>query len=113
MKVDLRARLMGHYKGRRVYCVPVRVVLNNSTLMRTVAETVYTVLSHTPADAANHIRQLFETRPETEIYAYGPLGGETYRYIGWESSIGAQMFSNRRAPYQLPLMLERAEDVAA
>jgi hypothetical protein len=32
---------------------------------------------------------------ETEVFAYGPKGGETRRFIGWFSAIGNALFYNK------------------
>ena len=92
---DQRARLVGKVCCKPVYRVPVYVVMNDSTLCATVAERRFEVLARNAAEAANLVRDEYLARPETEIYAYGPQGGEVYRYVGWESSIAAQMMAPR------------------
>lgn len=81
------ARPLGKVKGRMVSRFKVRAVFNNSYECRTVATLDYDVIAHTASDACNLIRDLWQHRPETEIITYGPQGGETRRYIGWESAI--------------------------
>jgi len=101
---DQRARLVGRVSRRPLFRVPVFVVMNDSTLCATVAERRYEVLARNATEAANLLRDEYAERPETEIYAYGPQGGEVYRYVGWESSIAAQMMAPR-GPEQLGLGL--------
>jgi hypothetical protein len=100
---SLHAHYLGTYKGRKVYRVPVLVKLNSSRLLRTLVEVVEEVVAYSAADAANFVRDEWVERPETEIFAYGPKGGVTHRFIGWESSIGAQMWNR---PREEQLMLQ-------
>jgi hypothetical protein len=95
------AEKIGRYQGKPVYRVPVVVKFNDSRQCRTVAERTYTVISHSPADAANAVRQEWAHRPETEVVAYGAKGGETYRYVGWFSAIGHALGAGYGAPQQL------------
>ena len=94
-------RKIGTYQGKPVYRVPVKIVCNNSR--GTVAEwcapstLVTEFISRSPKEAANRVIELMRATPETEVYAYGPKGGETYRYNGWESSIFGQMMQPRSA----------------
>jgi hypothetical protein len=88
-----RAIAIGTLAGRKVYRIPVRVKFNDSRRLGTIAETLVRVIAYTPAEAANWARDQVATRAETEIYAYGPQGGETYRYVGWESSTWAAITS--------------------
>lgn len=76
--------------GKTAYRVPVEVKLNSSVACATLAEFRLCVIAHSTVDAANWVRACYN-RPETEIIAYGPQGGKTYRYIGWESAIWAEM----------------------
>ena len=102
-----RARQLGTLKGRKVYRFPVRVQCNSSHACATLATYVYEVDSFTAADAANHIRQLYATRAETEITAYGPKGGAAaYRFIGWESAIGHAMIASYGQPRQLLMQFQ-------
>ena len=99
------ATLQGYYKGRNVYRVPVIVKLNSSLLfdldnLGTLAEVHYSVIAFSAIDAANAIRDEWETRPETEIIAYGPKAGKTHRFIGFESAIGARICASRPAEVQ-------------
>ena len=84
----MRAYFKGKLNGRNVYLFPVKVLRNDSRRLRTVAVDMHHVLAYTTAEAANFVRDMYRHRPETEIYAYGPKGGETARYIGWFSAIG-------------------------
>jgi hypothetical protein len=85
--------------GRKVYRIPVKVIFNNSAgtiddwCNPPTAE--FDVIAYSAADAANWARAQYATRPETEIVAWGPQGGETRRFIGWESAIGAEMLAPR------------------
>jgi len=96
------ARFLGRYQGRNVYRVPVRVLHNSSALCATVREDLVYVDAYTAADAANLVRDEHQTMPETEIYAYGPKGGRTGRYVGWYTAIGASL-RLERGPRQLGL----------
>lgn len=97
------AQRIGSYKGKPVYRVPVRVLANDSRQCRTVAEARFTVIARSAVEAANWARDQVATRPETEVFAYGPKGGETYRFVGWESAIAAEMMAPRPRGEQLPL----------
>jgi hypothetical protein len=103
MSVELRAHQTGKLGKRRVYRVPVRVLLNDSRLCRTVAEDRHVVLAHDTKAAAEYVRDLYAERPETEIIAYGPFGGETRRFISWQSAIWSQMSTARSWQVQPPL----------
>lgn len=85
------------YNGVKMYSFPVYAHLNDSRLMDTIAVRRFDVIAHTVADAANRVRDEFSNRAETEVYAYGPKGGEAYRYVGWYSAIGNAMFRPRGA----------------
>lgn len=97
-----KAYRIGTVAGRPVYRIPVRVACNDSRRMATVAEYFYRVIAYTAAGAANFVRDQYATRPETEVFAYGPNGGETYRYVGFESAIGTAMFSRPAESMRLP-----------
>ena len=103
------AQFIGRYKGRRVYRVPVRVTLNNSAGRMehwiNPPRLEFSVIALSPADAANWAREHVGARPETEIEAYGPKGGRTCRYIGWESAIFGAMMADRPRAEQLALAL--------
>lgn len=88
-----RAVFRGRYNGRRWYLVPVFISRNNSRTLSEKKELVW-VLAPSAADAANHVRDTepgVYNRPETEVTAYGPKGGEQYRYVGWYSCIANQV----------------------
>jgi hypothetical protein len=102
-----RSRKVGTLpNGVQVHRVPVRVLLNDSQRCETVGTLELEVLATSVADAANYIRHEFRTRPETEVIAYGPRGGEVRRYVGWESAIYAQMCAAHDARKQMALPLE-------
>jgi hypothetical protein len=98
---------VGTLNGRRVYRVPVRVDFNDSQQCATVARREFTVLAYSAADAANWARDRVATRPETEIYAWGPKGATVKRYIGWQSALAAELFD--RSPRAVQLTLDLAE----
>lgn len=85
----------GRYaNGAIVYSVPVRVLLNNSKNLDS-RELEFNVLGLSAADVANFVRDQFKTRPETEIYAYGPRGGVEQRFVGWDTAIWHRMLAER------------------
>ena len=94
---------VGKLHGKNVYRFPVRVQFNDSRQCATIAVLHATVMAHSAADAANYMRDQYATRPETEVYAIGPKGAETKRYIGWQSAMAAVLFGDRDAPTQLKL----------
>jgi len=77
--------------GCKLYKVPVVVKVNNTDLCDVEAEARFWLIATSPAAAANWVRDQLEFLPNTEIWAWGPKGGETYRYVGWDSAIGSQM----------------------
>lgn len=89
-----KAQYLGKLNGRKVHAYPVRVRHNNSRQLATIAEYTIAVVAYTATDAANAVRRDVATIAETEITAYGPYGGETSRYVGWDSAIG-EMLSER------------------
>lgn len=100
---NVAAVKVGRYKGRNVYRVPVYIRMNSSRTCATVAARWITVTAYGAADAANWVRDN-TARPETEIVAIGPKGGEQHRYIGWHSAIGAALFGRGAIPNQLQLI---------
>lgn len=108
MQGRLAAVPCGRYKGRPVYRFPVRVRFNNSQRLETVAEIAFEVMAATAADAANWARDQVATRPETEVMAIGPRGGEVRRYVGWASAIGSMLFCEQ-GPTQLDAFPETLE----
>lgn len=94
---------VGRYKGRNVYRVPVLIRENNSRQCATTGLRWVSVLARGAADAADYVRDnMAGNRPETEIIAVGPKGGEVHRYIGWHSAIGRELMA--RGPQQLKLI---------
>ena len=110
LAMRLRAEKVNSYQGKPHYRVPVRIVLNDSHQCRTVAVKIVSVVARSAVDAANRVRDEWAHRPETEVYAYGPKGGEVHRYIGWESSIAAMMFSGQPTPLALDFEATTYED---
>jgi len=94
------ARYLGKIAGKRAYRFPVEVHLNDSRACATLQVLHSDCISHSAAEAANWAREIAGTRPETEIIVYGPKGGETRRFIGWESAIGNRMIASWDAPKQ-------------
>lgn len=92
-------------RGRKLYRVPVRVTFNNSS--GTLADWIsppfieFDVIAYSAADAANWATREYETRPETEILAFGPQGGRTRRFITWERAIGAELMTRGTSTAQL------------
>lgn len=82
------------YKGQKFYRVPVRI--RQSTLY-SEGEAWTHVIAPDAASAANLVRDEIAAHVDrpTEIVAYGPGGGETRRWIGWESMVGAELFRAR------------------
>lgn len=82
----------GHPKiAKKLFKVPVKIVVSDSRLCETIKKKVIWLIAKSPVDAANWVRDQLDFLPETEITAYGPNGGETHRFIGWESAIGAEI----------------------
>ena len=84
------AHFLGKLNGKRIHRYPVIVNLNNSQMFESEKLTFF-VISDSAANAANYVRDRMNNRPETEITAIGPKGGETYRYIGWYSAIAGEI----------------------
>lgn len=92
----LQATKIGAYQGRRVFRFPVRVQMNDSRQLATIAERVVLVHAFTAADAADAVKADYATRAETEITVYGPKGGRAaYRFIGWHSALCHSLFNTR------------------
>jgi len=94
----MNARQIGKdARGRKLYRVPVRVTFNNSsgTIDDWIAPPFieFDVIAYSAADAANWAAREYESRPETEIIAFGPQGGRTRRFITWERAIGAELMT--------------------
>ena len=101
-----KAYLLGKLGKRKVYAFPVRVRHNDSRQLRTIAQYTIDVVAFTATDAANAVRDDVATIAETEITAYGPFGGETERFVGWYTAIGAQLDLARRTAHQDRLPFE-------
>jgi hypothetical protein len=96
------AQKVGRLNNRNVYRVPVYVRFNDSRQCATIAETgPVWITAHSAADAANYLNQEIN-RAETEVYAYGPKGGEVMRYTGWFSEI-SRTIGAKMAGFQLSL----------
>lgn len=78
----------GHPKiAKKLWKVPVVVRVNDSRICATIVEKTIWVISKSPVDAANWVRDQLDILPETEVEAFGPKGGRNYRYEGWVSAI--------------------------
>lgn len=83
----------GHPKiAEKLFKVPVVVKVNNPDLCDVEKKTLFWIIAKSAVDAANWVRDQLEFLPNTEVWAWGPKGGETYRYVGWQSAIGAEIF---------------------
>jgi len=90
--------------GKPMYRVPVLIRRNSSRLCKTVSREWITVIARGAADAANWvIANAIDNRPETEVIAIGPKGGEVLRYNGWNSCIGRELFSARQTQLNLEI----------
>ena len=109
--MNLYAHKLGKHKGKTYCRYPVKVRCNeplgNVDAWLNPKEGIFNVIAASPNDAANFIRDKFATIACTEIFAYGPKGGVTSRYIGWESAIGYAIFASRPATEQLTLSFIR------
>lgn len=94
---------IGRYQGKPYYRVPVLIRENNSRACRTEGIRWLTVYARGAAAAADYVRDRI-TRPETEIIAIGPKGGEAHRYVGWHSAIARAVLGAGRGPCQLRLI---------
>ena len=94
-KQQLRAVKVNKHNGKQFYRVPVRILFNNSVACRTEKVMVVHVIARNATEAANHVAGEFGHRPETEVYAYGPRGGEIYRYVGYHSAMANMLSTDR------------------
>lgn len=92
----MRARRIGDYLGRKVYKIPVKLRLNDSRACSTVAEIIVEIIARSPKEAANFALKALG-RPETEAFAYGPLGGTIYAFYSWHKAISDEMDSAAEA----------------
>lgn len=92
------ARKVGRHAGRNVHRVPFVVLFIDSRHCKTLATEEGTVLAYSAVDAANLLRDEYATRPETQIYAWGPKGGEVFRFVGWESAVAMELLEHREGP---------------
>jgi hypothetical protein len=81
----------GKVGNKRMHLYSVRVRFNSSRLCTTLAETVLSVLAHSPKAALEHIADEIEWRAETELLTWGPKGGEYELFISWERSISERI----------------------
>jgi hypothetical protein len=73
--------------AKKLWKVPVKVLVNDSRLCETIRKVEFWLIAKSAVDAANWVRDRMQYLPETEIWAWGPKGGETYRYVGWETAV--------------------------
>lgn len=98
-----RALPHARVEGKRWYKVPVLIVRTESRTLTSTEQLVW-VISRTAAEAANWVRDNDAAGvPETEIYAWGPLGGVVKRYIGWDTVIMQQVMDRAPTQYRMPL----------
>lgn len=95
-------------KEDRLKRVPVKILFNDSGRCETVKKIETVVIARTAAEAADFVRDRIYDVPETEIYAWGPKGGEVYRYIGWHSAIANTFIYGERSQEE---MLEAIRDL--
>lgn len=100
------ARLLGTLpNGTRVYRIPVDIHANDSRALTTRTTRVL-VDAASARDALRYVRAEMQLRPETELTAYGPKGGEQRAYVGWYSAISEAMrseFERRQLCLSLPI----------
>lgn len=94
--------------GRRFFTHTVLAVqegLHGGNLWRRTR--TWQVIAESPAAAIDRIRkdwgQLDLLYHPVNWYSWGPRGGETYRFDGWESLIGREMLAARPTTRQLAL----------
>ena len=93
------AQFLRTVNGKRFFRIPVHVQNVNTQSRNFVTRSGWTtVIADSPAAAANYIRDLILERASidaanTTIRAYGPRGGITKRFIGFESAIAHSMFN--------------------
>lgn len=93
--------------GRKFFSIPVRVRCSGVNREFWQHEAFAVVIAESPAAAANWVKDLLAPVADhpVEIDAFGPKGGAVGRFIGWESLIGAKLFSEKPASVQLALPL--------
>ncbi len=92
------AQLIGTYKGKRVYRYHYQVVFSGVDRQYWEVTTEGTVVSLRASDAARYVKEQVRALGVDhpfEIHIYGPKGGKTTRFEGWESVIGSALM---RAP---------------
>lgn len=102
----MNARFIGKdARGRKLYRVPVRVTFNNSrgSIDDWIAPPYieFDVIAYSAADAANYAAREYETRPETDIVAFGPQGGRTRRFVSWDRAVYSTMMHRGPSTAQL------------
>ena len=70
----------------KLFKIPVVVKVNNIGTEELAK--MFWLIAPSPQVAANWVRDTLASLPNTEIWAWGPRGGQTYRYVGWESAVG-------------------------
>ena len=86
----------GHPKiAKKLFKVPVMININDSRMCTTRLQLKFWIIAKSAVEAANWARDRLQYLPETEIWAWGPKGGEVYRYVGWESAISASLFDRK------------------
>lgn len=103
LSVPLAAQFIRKVDGKRYSRYPVRVLFNNPRACRTERVQITSVIASSPAEAANYIVAEIGDVPNVEITAYGPKGGATHRFIGYESAVYAAMMADHPERAQLGL----------
>jgi hypothetical protein len=105
----MRAYPLLPYAGRRMYRFPVKVTFGETAARLQVniyPRSVVHVIAPTAADAAHLIKMEIGHIPCVELQVFGPQGGVTNRYWGFETAIFMEMCRDddrRSAGKQLPL----------
>jgi len=105
------ATFVGVHQGRKVYRVPVRISLSQYRdepwlFVTEPRVEEHLIIAHSAAEAANWAIANLASEPETEVVAFGPKGGETRRFFGWQSYIWRNIGLEHRREYQPKLWLD-------
>lgn len=83
-------------KGKRFHRYPVRATWSGISWKHEVRDVV---IAESPAAAANWFLEFWASKvlQPVEVEAVGPKGGVTFRYLGWEGSIGRELIRHQPA----------------
>lgn len=92
-------------KTKRMYRFPVRVetAYPQSHFLWDTSTVQFTVIASTAAEAANWVRDTCELEPWTTITVRGPRGGDTVRFVGYESWTWREMMAHHSRWDQMDL----------